>query len=46
MVNNDDISLPGDWVIGLNVFVFFIDNSDELEGNVVLKADSEVSKEE
>lgn len=45
MINNNDIPLSGDGVICLNVLIFFIDNSDEFESNIVLKADSEISKE-
>lgn len=46
VVDNDDIPLFSDRVIGFDVFVLFVDDPDEFEGHIILEADSEVGQEE
>ena len=45
MVDDHDILLFGDGIIGFNVLIFLVNHSDELQGNIVLKIDSKVSQE-
>jgi hypothetical protein len=44
MVDNDDISLPRHRVIGLNILFFSINNANELQSDIVLEADCEISQ--
>lgn len=46
MINNNNIPLLGDGVICFDIFVFLIDDSDEFQSDIVLKAHCKVGQEE
>ena len=44
MIDDDDVPLSGDGVVGLNVLILLVDDPDERQGNIVLEADCEVGE--